>query len=92
MTLYTQESGKIRAVAKGARKSTSKLVGHLEPLTVTRLALARGRNLDIVTQAQVVQSFAALKGDLTAVTKGLYVAELVDGFGSEAHPNYSLYG
>ena len=91
VTLYTQESGKIRAVAKGARKSTSKLVGHLEPLTVTRLALARGRNLDIVTQAQVVQSFAALKGDLTAVTKGLYVAELVDGFGSEAHPNYSLY-
>ena len=91
VTLYTRESGKVRAVAKGARRSTSKLVGHLEPLTVTRLALSRGRNLDIVNQAQVVKSFASLKGDLTAVTKGLYVAELIDGFGSEAQANHALY-
>ncbi len=91
VTLYARDSGKVRAVAKGARRSTSKLVGHLEPLTLCRLALARGRNLDIVTQAQVLQSFALLKSDLTAVTKGLYVAELVDGFSSEGHPNFPLY-
>ncbi|MFQ6026521.1 MAG: DNA repair protein RecO [Dehalococcoidia bacterium] len=91
VTLYTRESGKVRAVAKGARRSTSKLVGHLEPLTLTRLSLARGRNLDIITQAQIIENFTLLKSDLTGVTKGLYVAELVEGFGSEAHSNESLY-
>lgn len=91
LTLYTREAGKLRAVAKGARRSTSRLVGHFEPLTLNRLSLARGRNLDIVTQAQVIENFTTLKGDLTGITKGLYVAELVDGFGAEAHPNQPLY-
>ena len=40
VTLFTREAGKVRAVAKGARRSTAKLVGHLEPLTVTSLALS----------------------------------------------------
>ena len=91
VTVYTRDSGKVRAVAKGARRSNSKLVGHLEPLTLTRLALSRGRNLDVVNQAQVLRSFASLKGDLTAVTKGLYVAELVDGFGLESQANEFLF-
>ena len=91
VTLYTRDWGKVRAVAKGARRSNSRLVGHLEPLTLTRLTLSRGRSLDMVNQAQVLKSFAPLKSDLTAVTKGLYVAELIDGFGSEGQPNQSLF-
>lgn len=91
VTLYSREHGKLRAVAKGARKSVSKLVGHLEPLTVVRLSMAQGRTLDIVTQAQVLDSFPALRSDLTAITKGLYVAELTDGFGPEANSNPELY-
>jgi len=91
VTLFTKDRGKLRAVAKGARRTSSKLMGHLEPLTHVRLSLAQGRNLDYVTQAQVVESFANLKQDLGAITKGLYVAELVDGFGSEASSNQPLY-
>jgi DNA repair protein RecO (recombination protein O) len=91
VTLYSAERGKIRAIAKGARRSNSKLVGHLEPLTQVRLSLAQGRNLDIITQAQLVESFLLLKADLGAVSKGVYLAELVDGFGSEEHANYPLY-
>ncbi len=91
VTCYTREEGKVRAVARGARRPASKLVGHLEPLTRVSLSLARGRSLDQVTQAQVVDSFAALKGDLSAVAKGLYVAELVGGFGVEASANPALY-
>ena len=90
VTLFSREAGKLRAIAKGARRPTGKLVGHLEPLTLTRLSLARGRNLDIINQAETVENFTPLKGNLTAVTKGLYVAELVDGFGSEASPNEPL--
>jgi DNA repair protein RecO (recombination protein O) len=91
VTFFTRENGKLQAVAKGARKNSSKLVGHLEPLTQVNLSLARGRNLDIVTQAQVVTNFPPLKDHLDAITKGLYLAELVDGFGSESQPNLALY-
>ena len=91
LTLYTRDAGKLRAVAKGARKTTSKLVGHFEPLTLNRLALSKGRNLDIVTQAQVIDNFSTLKRSLTGLTQGLYIAELLDGFGSEANPNPELY-
>lgn len=91
VVLFTREAGKIRAVAKGARRSTAKLVGHLEPLTVSRMALSRGRNLDVISQAETLENFASLKTNLTALTKGLQVAELVDGFGSEASPNEPLY-
>ena len=91
VTLFTREHGKVRAVAKGARRSTAKLVGHLEPLTVTRLALSRGRTLDVISQAETLENFTPLKTNLTAVTRGLQVAELVDGFGSEANPNQPLY-
>ena len=91
VTLFTKDRGKLRAVARGARRTSSKLLGHLEPLTQVRLSLAQGRNLDYINQAQVIESFADLKQDLGAITKGLYLAELVDGFGSEASPNQPLY-
>ena len=91
VTLFTGDRGKVRAVAKGARRSSSKLVGHLEPLTLSRLSMARGRELDIVTQAQVEDGFPALKEDLTTMTQGLYVAELLDGFGPEDSPSPGLF-
>ncbi len=83
VTVFTAERGKVRAVGKGARRSTSKLVGHLEPLTLARLSMAQGRELDVVTQAEVLDGFAAVKTDITTMTRGLYVAELLDGFGPE---------
>ena len=91
VTLYTREWGKVRAIARGARRSNSKLVGHFEPLTQVKLSMAQGRDLDHVTQAQVLTGFASLKENLGAITKGLYLAELVDGFGSEANPNQPLF-
>lgn len=91
VTLYTRDQGKLQAMAKGARRPTSKLVGHLEPLTQVSLSLAQGRNLDFITQVQVVGNLAALKSDLKSIAKGLYVAELLDGFGAEASPNTNLY-
>ena len=91
VTLLTADRGKVRAVAKGARRSGSRLVGHLEPLTLARLSMARGRELDIVTQAQVDDGFSALKEDLALMTRGLYVAELLDGFVPEDSPSPSLF-
>ena len=91
VTMFTRDQGKVRAVGKGARRSTSKLVGHLEPLTVVKLSMAHGRSMDIISQAEVVQGFSDLKKDLMAITKGLYLAELVNGFGAEASANPELF-
>ena len=91
VTVFTAEHGKVRAVGKGARRSNSKLVGHLEPLTLARLSLAHGRDLDIISQAQVTDGLSAFKEDLSLMTRGLYVAELLDGFGPEDSPSPGLF-
>ena len=91
VTVYSRERGKVRAVAKGARRSTSKLVGHLEPLTLVRLSMSQGRDLDVVSQAQVLEAFPRLKANLDGIAKGVYVAELIDGFGPEASGNSPLF-
>jgi len=80
LTLYTRQLGKTRVIAKGARKIASRKAGHLEPFTRVRLQLARGRDLMIVTQAETVEAYPALREDLTLTGYAAYVLELLDRF------------
>jgi DNA repair protein RecO (recombination protein O) len=91
LTLYTPDLGKLKAVAKGTRRPKSKLGGHVELLTHSKLMLARGRNLDIITQAQTIDNFLPLKDNLERISYGLYIAELVDSFTAEHIENRSLF-
>ena len=91
ITLFTPNLGKLRAVAKGARRPRSKLGGHLEPLTHSALMLAQGQTLDIITQGQTINSFMALRQDLWRTTCALYAAELVDQFTEERAESYPIY-
>ncbi|MYC32792.1 MAG: DNA repair protein RecO [Chloroflexi bacterium] len=86
-SLYTREHGKLDVLARGARRLTSKLVGHFEPLTLVRLSVARGRNLDIVAEAEVVNAFPDVKADYANIARGLHVAELIDGFSASSAAN-----
>jgi DNA repair protein RecO (recombination protein O) len=93
VTLYTAYGGKVDAVAKGVRRTKSRLGGHLEPLTHGSYLLAEGRDLDIVTQAETIDAYPALRADLDRVSRGLYCAELVDRLTperSEGNPIYRL--
>ncbi len=78
VTLFCSHKGKVDAVAKGVRRTKSRLAGHLEPLTLGSYLLAEGRDLDIVTQAETVEAFGPLRLDLDRLSRGLYCAELVD--------------
>jgi DNA repair protein RecO (recombination protein O) len=80
LTLYTRERGKVRAIAKGARKIRSRKAGHLEPFTHVTLQLARGRDLLIVTQADTLDAHLALGEDLVKTGYASYVIELLDRF------------
>jgi DNA repair protein RecO (recombination protein O) len=91
LTVYTPHLGKLRLLAKGVRKPTSRKAGHLESFTRTQLLVARGRNLDIVTQAQMMEPYLALRQDLWRTSHAYYVGELVDRFSEENAENPPLY-
>jgi DNA repair protein RecO (recombination protein O) len=78
LTLLTPTKGKFHAIAKGIRRPISKKAGHLELLSHSQLHVAVGRNLDIITQAEIRENFLLLRNDLWHMTCGLYLAELVD--------------
>ena len=83
LVLYTREQGMIRAVAKGARKITSRKGGHLQPFTHVTIQLAQGRDLLIVTQVETVNAFLPLHDDLTKTGNAAYVVELLYRFSYE---------
>jgi DNA repair protein RecO (recombination protein O) len=91
LTLYTPYLGKLRAIAKGVRKPTSKLGGHIELLTHCSLMLASGRNLDIVTQGETINSFLPIRRDLWLTSCAIYLAELTDAFTAEHVENQPLF-
>lgn len=91
LTLFTPSYGKVRAIAKGARRTTSRLAGHLEPFARTQLLLATGRELDVVTQAEARERLDRLRDDLWHATGAWYVVELVDRFLEDADPHPRLY-
>jgi len=91
LTLYTLELGKLRAIAKGVRKPRSRKAGHLQPLTHVSLLLARGRELWIVTQAETISAFPALRDDLLRYGYASYVVELLDRFTIEEGENRAIF-
>jgi len=91
LTIYTPEFGKLKAVAKGTCRPGSKFGGNVEPLTHSLMMLARGRNLDIVTQSQTIDGFLTLKSDLWYMACGFYLLELVDSFTVENSENPLLF-
>ena len=91
LTLYTPHLGKIQGVARGVRRPKSKLAGHLELLTHSQVSLARGRNLDVITGSQTINSFLPLKSDLWLTSCALYVTELVNQFTADHIENYPLF-
>jgi DNA repair protein RecO (recombination protein O) len=83
LTLYTREQGMVRALAKGARKITSRKAGHLQPFTHVTVQLAKGRDLLIVTQAETINAFLPLHDDLTKTSHAAYAVELLYRFSYE---------
>lgn len=91
ITIFSLEMGKIRVVAKGVRKPRSRKAGHLEPFTRSTIQLARGREILIVTQAEMIDAFTSLHDDLVLMTYAAYVVELLDRFTYEEGENHALY-
>jgi DNA repair protein RecO (recombination protein O) len=91
LTLYTPTMGKLRVIAKGARRPTSRKAGHLELFIHSTLLIAKGKSLDIVTQAETLHAFRPVRDDLERITYAHYVVELLDRFASEGEENHLAF-
>ena len=92
ITMLSRERGRLRLVAKGVRKTTSKFGARLEPLTHVDLLLWQGRgDLDIVNQVEVVDAYRPIREDLNLVPRGLALLEVSDQLAQERHPDPALY-
>ena len=91
LTLITPGGGKLKAIAKGIRRPTSRIGGSLEPFAELTVALARGRTFDVVTQVSVGHAWLNLRDSLESAATAWYLAELADRSLEERHAAEPLY-
>lgn len=91
VTVVTQDSGRIRAVAKGVRKPGSRFGSRLEPLSHVQLQLYRGRELDVVNQVELVEVSSGIRSSLEATTDAMTMCEMVDQLSHDRAPAPHLY-
>jgi DNA repair protein RecO (recombination protein O) len=92
VVLMTRDHGKVRAVAKGVRKTKSRFGARLEPLSHVALLLYHGRGeLDIVSQAEAVDSFRPIREDLDRLGRSGGLLEAVDQLAREGEADVRLY-
>jgi len=91
VTFATEGRGKVRAVAKGVRKTKSRFGARLEPLSHVSLLLYEGRGeLHIVTQAETIDAFRAVREDFDRLTQATALLEAVDHLAQEGEENPRL--
>ena len=92
VSVITENNGKVRAVAKGVRKTRSRYGGRLELLRHLDLQFYQGRgDLDIVTQAETRDHWPEIREDLDRLGKALTSAEAVDQVVQDKQPNQEAY-
>ena len=91
LNLLTVGRGKVRAVAKGVRRPGSRFGGRLEPYGLVELQLYEGRNLDIVTQAELIESNAAVREDFALSACAATMAEVTDVVAQEGERDNRLF-
>lgn len=91
LVLFSREAGKVSAVAKGARRPGNQFSGASQPFCVGRFALARGRNLDVLTQCQVSETFHDLRLDVVRLACASCIVELTERATEERHEEPTLF-
>ena len=92
ITLLTRREGKVRAVGKGVRRTTSKFGSRLEPFGHIDVQLYTGRTLDIITQVESIAPYGAgIVGDYPRYTAGTAILETADRLTEDREPALRLY-
>lgn len=91
LTVFTLQKGKISVLAKGVRRITSRRAGNVELLNRVMMYMYQARGMPILTEAESLDTFSRIKGDLTLSTYAYHIIELVDKLTAENQENRTLY-
>lgn len=92
VTLFTRDHGKVRAVAKGVRKTKSRFGGRLEPFNRLQVLLYRGKgDLDTITSADVEEANVGLRRDYLNLAAAGTVAEVVERITPDRERSLPIY-
>ena len=91
VTFFTKDFGKINAIAKGAKRPNSKFGGRLEPLTLLDLSVAKGRNLDILSQSETIQNYQEVRNSHDKLMLAFYFVKIILKASDEYQPNPNLF-
>lgn len=91
LSILTKDYGKVRVIAKGVRKLKSRKRGHIEIFNQLKFSAVNTKSLDIISEAEVVESFAELRLDLKRITVAYYLVEIVGKLVEDNEKNELLY-
>lgn len=91
ITFYTKDYGKIRAVAKGVRKSRSSMSGIVLPFNYNYVTFYQGKSLDRINQVRNIFSFTRLREDLIKMAYASFIGEIIEKVGLENQANKFLF-
>ncbi len=91
MTFFSPDYGKIKTIAKGARKPGSKFGGRLEIFAYNNLLLAAGKEFSILSQIETIENFKELREDIDKLKAGIYFIRLVDAGTEVGQKNEDLF-
>lgn len=91
ISFVTKDHGKVRAVAKGVRRTKSRIGGRLEPPHHVSLLCWRGRELDVVNQVEVIDSFRNVRSSLDRLAPAMTMLEIADQVAQEHNPAPELF-
>ena len=91
ITVFTKEKGKVQAIAKGARRPKSQMMGSTDIFCYSDFVFFSGRNLYNVNQSQIIDSFYSIREDIYKLSYGAFILELVDSSILEEEPNELLF-
>src|SRR5665647_1950461 len=91
LVLFSREHGKIKVMAHGVAKPSSRKRGFVQLFTYTRFLLHRGRELDSVSQCEGIEMFSYIRDNLEQISYASYLAELVEALIPEGEQNEPLF-
>lgn len=86
IVMYSKDKGLIRGVAKGVKKPKSKLGARMDMFVANKLMLYKGKSLDRICQADVLNTFNKTRRDMDKIFYSMYISEIVNNFGVEDDP------
>jgi len=91
LTIFTKQYGKVRVLARGVRKVSSKRGPHIEVFNRVIATIHKGNRLDTLTEVSPITSYDVVRKDLRRVGAAYYLCELIDGLLPEAQVHEDVF-